>query len=76
MKKEVEKTENRNEDSSLIGENEPSVHSADNIEKPVQVGGKSQSICLNNLLSVLCNQMSLAMLHTVLQCHLGVKYLV
>lgn len=46
MKKEVEKTENMNEESSQIGENELSIHSVDNTEKPVQVGGKSQSICL------------------------------
>ncbi|MCJ8739384.1 hypothetical protein PDJAM_G00046510 [Pangasius djambal] len=36
MKKDVEKTEATNEESSQIGENEPSVHSADNTEKPAQ----------------------------------------
>lgn len=41
MKKDVEKTKNINEESTQIGKNELSIHSADKIEKPAQVGGKS-----------------------------------
>ncbi|KAF4092709.1 hypothetical protein AMELA_G00023970 [Ameiurus melas] len=36
MKKDVEKTENMNEESAQIGKNELSIHSADKIEKPAQ----------------------------------------
>ncbi|XP_026772994.3 uncharacterized protein DDB_G0290301 isoform X2 [Pangasianodon hypophthalmus] len=36
MKTDVEKSETMNEESSQIGENEPSVHSTDNTEKPAQ----------------------------------------
>ncbi|XP_047006083.1 paralemmin-1 isoform X4 [Ictalurus punctatus] len=36
MKKDVEKTKNINEESTQIGKNELSIHSADKIEKPAQ----------------------------------------
>ncbi|MCI4385170.1 hypothetical protein PGIGA_G00047280 [Pangasianodon gigas] len=36
MNKDVEKTETISEESSQIGENEPSIHSTDNTEKPAQ----------------------------------------
>ncbi|KAM9456691.1 uncharacterized protein Hap1MRO34_018080 isoform 2-T2 [Clarias gariepinus] len=36
MKKEVDQTKNMDKETSQIGENEPLIHSADNIEKPVE----------------------------------------
>ncbi|KAF5908147.1 paralemmin-1-like isoform X1, partial [Clarias magur] len=37
MRKEADQTKNMDKETSQIGENEPSIHSADNIEKPVEV---------------------------------------
>lgn len=60
MKKEVEKTEVINDNSSQIGENEPLILSADNPEEPTQVGGKF----VYNGLTITFSPTSLTVLHT------------
>lgn len=74
MEKEKEKTEPMIEESSRTGENEPSIQFSDDTEKPAQVDGKSQSVCLTITLSPVQPNKPPRVTHCCTN-HLGVKHL-